>query len=479
MVRKFPIKLIPWVAVYAAKEKKHGADIGEAYMNDKACKVFIQAIGEEMIEELHNLFKQKPFYCSILFDRSSDKSLLEREVLSLRLVENGLSRMKLLGVVEPSSGTGENIYKGIISKCEEHGLRLNKSCIAAGADGAAVNFGSNAGVLTRINADVPWLVHIHCVAHRLELALKDAFKGIYFEEIDDLMMQLYYMFKRSAKKWKQLRATAEILQEHVLKPARSHGTRWIDHRRSSLKTVDANLPSLVTMLEDMASSERDDISSVDAAKYKGYMKVLKSRKLVLFLAFYQDIVDDLADLSTSLQFEHLPISIVRNNILSTLMSLETKKNGQIQRTKKAPQQAVEANHWEYCGLQQLKHRSTDVSELEKQANTVLDNIRKATEKRFDFSEDKILQAAIMLDIKNFPTDKEVLATFGNAEIEIMINHFEEIMLLKRCDTTKILAEWICLKLDVNEHHKKLSNHEVWRIMLTSKNDRYPNVGHIC
>ena len=104
------------------------------------------------------------------------------------------------------------------------------------------------------------------------------------------------------------------------------------------------------MLEDMASNERDDISSVDAAKYKGYVMVLNSRKLVLFLAFYQDIVDDLADLSTALQYEHLPISAVRNNILSTLMSLDTKRNGQSQRTKKVLQQAVEANHWEYRGL---------------------------------------------------------------------------------------------------------------------------------
>ena len=46
--------------LYATIKKKHGVDIGEAYMNDKACKVFIQAIGEEMMEGLHNLFKQEP-----------------------------------------------------------------------------------------------------------------------------------------------------------------------------------------------------------------------------------------------------------------------------------------------------------------------------------------------------------------------------------------------------------------------------------
>ena len=160
----------------------------------KHARVFIQAIGEEMIEELHNLFKQEPFYCSVLFDGSSDKSLLERKVLSLRLVVNGSSRTKLLGVVEPSFGTGENVYKGIQSKCKEHGLRLNESCVASGADGAAVNFGCNAGVFTRIKADLPCLVQIHCVAH----PLKDAFKGTYFEEIDDLLTQLYYMYKGSA-----------------------------------------------------------------------------------------------------------------------------------------------------------------------------------------------------------------------------------------------------------------------------------------
>ena len=146
--------------LYVAIEKKHGVDIGEAYMNDKAGKVFIQAIGEEMIEELPAVFKQDPFYCSVLFDGSADKSLLDREVLSLRLVENGLNRMKLLGVVEPTSGTGENVYKAIKSKCEGHGLRLKDSCIAGGADGC------NVGVLTRIKSDVPWLVQIHCVAHR-------------------------------------------------------------------------------------------------------------------------------------------------------------------------------------------------------------------------------------------------------------------------------------------------------------------------
>ena len=118
---------------------------------------------------------------------------------------------------------------------------------------------------------------------------------------------------------------------------------------------------------------------------------------------------------------------------------------------------TEANHWEYCGLK-LNHHSTD-----KQANVMLDNIWKATDKRFEFTQDNILQAATVLDIKNFPTKKDAPANFGT-----LTNHFEMVMLSKGCDTNKILGEWICLKLDINDHHKKLTNYEVWQIVLTSK-----------
>ena len=52
------------------------------------------------------------------------------------------------------------------------------------------------------------------------------------------------------------------------------------------------------------------------------------------------------------------------------------------------------------------------------------------------------------------------------------------MLSKGCDTTNILVEWIRVKLDINDNHKRLLNHEVWQIMLTSKKNRYPNVDHI-
>lgn len=68
--------------------------------------------------------------------------------------------------------------------CADRGLDLSKSLVASAADGAAVNFGEINGVMKKLKQQhAPWMIKIHCMAHRLELALNDAFKGTYFEEV--------------------------------------------------------------------------------------------------------------------------------------------------------------------------------------------------------------------------------------------------------------------------------------------------------
>lgn len=48
------------------------------------------------------------------------------------------------------------------------------------ADGASVNFGCREGVVAKLAAEMPWVLGIYCIAHRLELASKDAFKDSFF-----------------------------------------------------------------------------------------------------------------------------------------------------------------------------------------------------------------------------------------------------------------------------------------------------------
>ena len=72
--------------------------------------------------------------------------------------------------------------------------------MSATADGASVNFGVHNGVLTQLKIERPWLVNIHCVNHRLELAIKDGMLQIeQFQSCDRLYTILFYLFKNSGK----------------------------------------------------------------------------------------------------------------------------------------------------------------------------------------------------------------------------------------------------------------------------------------
>ena len=87
-------------------------------------------------------------------------------------------------LTQPESGKAEHIHAAIMEKCEKMNINVKASCAAVAADGAAVNFGSKSGVLTRMKEDdMDYLLTIHCVAHRLELALGDAFKNTYFKNV--------------------------------------------------------------------------------------------------------------------------------------------------------------------------------------------------------------------------------------------------------------------------------------------------------
>jgi hypothetical protein len=56
-------------------------------------------------------------------------------------------------------------------------------------------------------------IYVWCVAHRLELAVKDALTGTIFDDLDDVLLRLYYLYENSPKKLRQLRELHQIYSE--------------------------------------------------------------------------------------------------------------------------------------------------------------------------------------------------------------------------------------------------------------------------
>lgn len=76
--------------------------------------------------------------------------------------------------------------------------------------------GLKTGLAARLknNAQDTCMLSIHCLAHRLELSLKDSVKKVQnklYDKAETLLMGLYYFYKKSPKQKKQLESTFILL----------------------------------------------------------------------------------------------------------------------------------------------------------------------------------------------------------------------------------------------------------------------------
>lgn len=101
--------------------------------------------------------------------------------------------------------------------------------IGFAADGATVNRGEKEGVIGILHSNLPWVIYSWCVAHRLELSVKDALQGTIFDDVDEVLLRLYYLYENSPKKLRQLRDLHRIygeafeFEEGGIRPKRACG----------------------------------------------------------------------------------------------------------------------------------------------------------------------------------------------------------------------------------------------------------------
>ena len=94
-------------------------------------------------------------------------------------------------------------------------------------DGTSVNTERISGLTTRFALERDWLVQIHCINHRVELAVKDALKETKFKDIDNFHQSNFNVLTNSGKIKSELRIASEAQGiQHYTLPKMS-GTRLL------------------------------------------------------------------------------------------------------------------------------------------------------------------------------------------------------------------------------------------------------------
>ena len=128
-----------------------------------------------------------------------------------------VTRQFFPGIIQLSGCTAENILDAITKFYADHALDMNNMVMFT-SDGASVMVGRHKGWAALLKRQVPHLTEQHCMAHRGELGIDDAWKDVpIIKKGETLLGTVYSMFCRSSVKKAKFTEMAEVLEvDHCL-----------------------------------------------------------------------------------------------------------------------------------------------------------------------------------------------------------------------------------------------------------------------
>ena len=126
---------------------------------------------------------------------------------------------------------------------DEYGIidQYLRRLISVCCDGASINMGKHNGVATQLKRLRPWLLVIHCINHRLELAIMDGFKtDAAFSEVNKILLALYLLTLNNGKVKSLLKKIALELDGVCVAFVKSEGTTLHNHKHRDIKGLMVN-----------------------------------------------------------------------------------------------------------------------------------------------------------------------------------------------------------------------------------------------
>ena len=166
--------------------------LGKNYLHEKAAANFIKYAADEVrLKTAHALIQRR--YVPVICDGSTDLTVVEQEIIIVRYFDFPSCQpvMKLAALLDLEHENADGVYsasqkgvKYVISTVsDEFSCALNIVC--GNFDGAAVMMGARNGVKAKLTRDHPCATIVHCVAHKLDLAVQDAVRELpYLHEFE-------------------------------------------------------------------------------------------------------------------------------------------------------------------------------------------------------------------------------------------------------------------------------------------------------
>lgn len=110
---------------------------------------------------------------------------------------------------------------------------------------------------------------------------------------------------------------------------------------------------------------------------------------------------------------------------------------------------------------------------------IIDKIIECITYRFStFSTDPVLLAAEIFVSVNMPENISAINTYGDIELQRLCEHFEPLLVTNGCNVAEVEREWLRVKFDIVQHHRREAFLVLRNRMLNEKKKIYPNLLHL-
>lgn len=289
-------------------QKMHGIEMGVHHYEKCGATNMLESMSSYMHRQFinHMLSENLPF--SIIIDGSTDISESHYLIVYFQILERNVPSICFYRLIETSSDvTASGYFNSIINamKSEERNLYdyFRHNLIGYVSDGEHVMTGVAGGLISYIRkiTDNP-IFAVHCMAHRLHLAIGNAYSSIpYFSSFDKLVNNLYKFYNfHSSKRRAHLKETSEHLNLPFYDLNYIYRTRWIS---SEFQAITNFKRVWVLINKDLESIIQDrtnfDIKSRDKAL--NLLKQIRGKKFLAILNFVFDVLEHLSFWSKKMQ----------------------------------------------------------------------------------------------------------------------------------------------------------------------------------
>uniref|UniRef100_G3VZ04 Zinc finger protein 862 n=1 Tax=Sarcophilus harrisii TaxID=9305 RepID=G3VZ04_SARHA len=405
------------------------------YRNRTACTQFIKYISETLKKEILDDIRHSPCM-SVLLDSSTDSSDQSCVGIYIRYFKEMEVKESYITLAPLYSETVDGYFETIISALDELDIPFRKPgwVVGLGTDGSAM-LSCKGGLVEKFQEIIPQLLPVHCVAHRLHLAVVDACGSIdLVKKCDRHIRTVFKFYQSSNKRLNELQVGAAALEQEIVRLKDLNAIRWVASKRRTLNALIVSWPALASHLQSVAEA-----GGQIGHRAKGMLKLMKSFHFIKFCHFLLDFLSIYRPVSEVCQKEIVLITEVNSTLERAYIALETLLH------QAGPKEEEFNSSFKEGQLHGIPLERMEMAEQRFQTDRekmILTGIE-YLQRRFDTDRSAQLKNMEIFDTMAWPDGME-LANFGNNEILNLARHFE-LSLPPGYSKESLLDEWLGLK----------------------------------